>query len=132
MRASAIIKKENAVLLMRREREGRVYYVLPGGTVEDGETPEAACVREVLEETGLAVESIVPIASEVENGRIIQTFRILSFRGTAMLGGPERERNGASNRYVLEWVDAARLDRIELFPVSARRLLRALDLEPDS
>jgi 8-oxo-dGTP pyrophosphatase MutT (NUDIX family) len=48
-----------------RDPQGRVLiarhcahsqWVLPGGTIEPGETPAAAAIREILEETGLSVE----------------------------------------------------------------------------
>ena len=34
------------------------YYLIPGGGLEDGETPEACCVREVREETGYIVKPV--------------------------------------------------------------------------
>jgi 8-oxo-dGTP diphosphatase len=47
------------VLLIRRKNEPyKGDYALPGGFVEIGETTEAACRREVLEETGLRVDDL--------------------------------------------------------------------------
>jgi 8-oxo-dGTP diphosphatase len=54
--AVAVIVKHGCVLLVhRRADDGTPPWVLPGGKLEPGETPEAATVREVLEETGLTV-----------------------------------------------------------------------------
>jgi len=53
----AVVIHEGKVLLVRRGKEplkGR--WLVPGGTVELGETLEQALVREIEEETGLAVE----------------------------------------------------------------------------
>ena len=52
----AVLIHEGRVLLIRRGKEPlRGRWVVPGGTVELGETLEQALVREVLEETGLVV-----------------------------------------------------------------------------
>jgi 8-oxo-dGTP pyrophosphatase MutT (NUDIX family) len=40
-------------LIARRSRRGALEWVLPKGHLEPGETPEAAAVREVEEETGI-------------------------------------------------------------------------------
>ncbi len=53
----AVLIHEGKVLLIRRGKEPlRGRWLVPGGTVEIGETLEEALVREVLEETGLTVE----------------------------------------------------------------------------
>jgi 8-oxo-dGTP diphosphatase len=54
-----ICDNERRVLLIRRKNEPfKGACALPGGFVEVGETTEAACRREVLEETGLAVNEL--------------------------------------------------------------------------
>lgn len=51
--AYALIVQDGSVLLSAwRSPSGEVYWTLPGGGIELGESPEEACVREVFEETG--------------------------------------------------------------------------------
>jgi len=53
-RAAVFVFGENgSVLLFHRFRNGHEYYVVPGGAVEPGETPEQAAARELKEETAI-------------------------------------------------------------------------------
>jgi 8-oxo-dGTP diphosphatase len=55
----AVLIHQGRVLLIKRGKEPlRGRWVVPGGTVEVGETLEQALVREVREETGLTVRPI--------------------------------------------------------------------------
>lgn len=54
--AFGIVLKDSSLLLTKRRDVP--LWVLPGGGIEVGETPEEACLREVKEETGLSVKII--------------------------------------------------------------------------
>lgn len=57
--AKALLIKEDSILLNQyMNSKGRVYYDLPGGGQNQFETMEEALTREVLEETGYAVEPV--------------------------------------------------------------------------
>ena len=54
-------KKEDIVLIRRKNPPFKNSYALPGGFVEIGESVEDACIREVYEETNIKVKIVKQI-----------------------------------------------------------------------
>lgn len=56
-----VIHKEQVLLVQINYGKAKGRWILPGGTVDKGETPEDAALRELMEETGLEadLESLV-------------------------------------------------------------------------
>jgi len=51
-----IVDKEGKILMIKRaKKEDNLLWAFPGGKIEEGETKEQACIREVYEETGINV-----------------------------------------------------------------------------
>ncbi|WP_091288840.1 NUDIX hydrolase [Amycolatopsis xylanica] len=55
--------RENAVLIGRLDRHGKLLWSLPKGHIEDGETVEQTAMREVKEETGISAQVIEPLGA---------------------------------------------------------------------
>jgi 8-oxo-dGTP diphosphatase len=71
IRVSAVLRREGRILLIRQEKPGKQYWMLPGGGIDAGETLVQALKRELAEECGIVddlplegpvavVESIAP------------------------------------------------------------------------
>ncbi len=55
-RACAALIQNDKILMVRHQSPLESYWTLPGGGIDENETPEQAVVREVKEETGLDVK----------------------------------------------------------------------------
>ena len=73
-----IVNKDNKILMVKRaKKEGDLLWVFPGGKIEEGETSEQACIREVEEETGLNVSVISLIGQRVHPNTGIKIYYYL-------------------------------------------------------
>lgn len=115
-RASIVIVEHGRLLLMRRVKPEKEFFVLPGGNIKKNETPAMACVRETREETGLNVWLGGELCVLVSDSRTEHVFVAREHRGMLRLGGPELAKLAPDNHYELVWLDAAALRRVRLRP----------------
>lgn len=66
-RATVIYRRDEQILFVRKRKSK---WNLPGGRVEKGETPMAAALREMAEETGLAFDQLAYVSAYTENAVI--------------------------------------------------------------
>ena len=117
----AALVRDGRVLLGHRSPSRRWYpavWDLPGGHVNDGETPAAALVREVREELGVRIEasSGPPDAVLTADGLHLSAWVIRTWDGEVVNAAPEEHDE-------LRWVDAAGLDALPLAHPGYRDLL---------
>jgi 8-oxo-dGTP diphosphatase len=112
-RAAVIIIKDNRILLMKRKKDKEIYYTIPGGTLDKGESLEKTAVREIKEETNLDIV-LGELLWNIKDGiSECSYFLCRSFSGTLKLGGPEVKRNSF---YCLKWVLIEKIKKINLKP----------------
>jgi 8-oxo-dGTP diphosphatase len=112
--ASAAIFRGSTVLLVQRGKGAlQGLWSLPGGHIEPGETARAAAVREVREETGVAVElaglvDVHDVIVRAADGALVAHYLIAVFCGRWLAGEPVPGADEIAARFVpLEDIDAA-------------------------
>lgn len=112
---AAIVKDGHILLIQHRvEDSEHLYWVIPGGGIEAGESEVACVARESLEETNLEVEVLELLLDEPHQGTVYErtkTYLCRVVSGEATAGyEPEFEHGGPYAIAGVGWFDLARPD----------------------
>lgn len=116
-RGSAVIIENDKVALIKRVKADCVYYVFPGGGIEEGESPEEATKREAYEELGVKIY-IHEKFGEVELSGTQYFFLAEIIDGVFGTGQGDEFVKPESDRgsYTPMWVEMNRLSTLEVHP----------------
>jgi A/G-specific adenine glycosylase len=105
--AVGVVVRNGQLLITRRKPEGLLggLWEFPGGRIEAGETPEAACIREIKEEVGLTI-AVDRLLTQVRHAYthfkiVMDVYLCRYLSGKIRLNGPVDYR----------WVTVQELDR---------------------
>lgn len=98
----AVIRNGGELLLGKRKDNGK--YTLPGGGMDDGETPEECAFRELFEETGIKAHKLTHIESKrvvTLSGKLLEVhaYQLIYDGKTSVRFDPDHEVGK------WEWVD---------------------------
>jgi ADP-ribose pyrophosphatase YjhB (NUDIX family) len=114
--AYAVVRDAEGRLLLVCTRD-RAEWWLPGGGVEHGEHPEDGVRREVLEETGYAVElrGLREVRSDVVDGGGVAVHSVRLIYDAVVTGGELRHEQAGTTAEAA-WTDAAAVPALALAP----------------
>ncbi len=142
--ARAVLRRNDSVLFLRNETPERTFYFLPGGHVEHGETLEAACLRELHEETGYRARIVKPLAlrefiaaKHTRRAKAMPSkHHVLGMIFECELIDPTSEGKFCCDHLAptvigMEWLTPAQMAEVEIHPPHVKRMLTDTP-EPDA
>lgn len=125
-RAAVIIRYQTQILLIERSKPGReLYYVVPGGKMESGETPEQTARRELMEELHLELPelTLLPGSPLEYKGQAAHWIFTAHFTQKPAVSWQESHKQTAHNRYTPVWRAVADVAHLPTKPAKLSELL---------
>lgn len=115
-RAQAMVVRDNKILMVKHEMDGRIFYCIPGGGVEENETYEEAAIRELKEESCVEGKIVrkLSIQYKPDNKGEVHTFLIEIDKMQCPKAGidPELPASEQTIRSV-EWLSLAEIGEVD-------------------
>ncbi len=123
IRVAGVVTRGDKILLVRHERDGRMYYLLPGGGLEWGETCVQALVREFAEElsVNVSVGKLLLINESIDpkgKRHIVNMAFVAKLKSGDVTVNQDRRLKGAA------WLSQKELKTITFYPEIRNALLR--------
>ena len=126
-----VIVDGDKLLVVKRKRADKEYYVFPGGHIDEGETSRKAAVREIMEETNLKTEVVRGLYKydyKGENyGNGMQTFFLMNYKSGSVAKTDAEEYSQCSAETI--YPDGQKRGTYEPMLVPLKDL-KSLDLRP--
>ncbi|KUK83627.1 MAG: Uncharacterized protein XD98_0292 [Microgenomates bacterium 39_6] len=115
-------KDKKKVILVERYKNGRHYYVFPGGGLEGSDkTEKDALLREIKEETNTLIKIISQPYKLKIKGHSRQIFYICQhLEGVPLVVGEERKKQNKNDRYIAKWISVEKLIKKKVYPLEVR------------
>jgi len=123
IRLAGVVVRRDKLLLVKHQRNGREYYLLPGGGLEWGESCESGLAREFLEELSVKV-SVGPLLLVSESIEPRGRRHILNLTFHVRIKGGILKLNPDRRLRAVRWVTRQELVQLTFYPEIRREILQ--------
>ncbi|WP_201716219.1 NUDIX domain-containing protein [Rossellomorea arthrocnemi] len=122
-RVGIILIEDGKIAVIKRIRDGCVYYVIPGGGMEEGESEIETAIREAEEELGINVRDL-NIAMTIRQNSTHSYYFVGEYSG--LFGSGQGEEYGVDRgrgKYIPCWIPIGDLPGFHLYPREVKHFL---------